>query len=137
FRRVLFRSRAAASAGAVAAGRRLAEFTIITGDFPMYDLIVIGTGPGGYHAAIRVAQLGLNVAAIEAGDVGGVCLNTGCIPTKALLHAAGEIEHARRAAEYGLAFGEPAVDLEKLAGWRDGIVGKLAGGVASLLRSHE
>jgi dihydrolipoamide dehydrogenase len=53
-----------------------------------YDLIVIGTGPGGYHAAIRGAQLGLRVLAVEAGAVGGVCLNVGCIPTKALLHAA-------------------------------------------------
>src|SRR5699024_6792968 len=66
----------------------------------------------------------------------GVCLNTGCIPTKALLHAAAEIEHARRAADYGLAFGEPAMDLDKLAGWRDGIVNKLAGGVAGLLRGR-
>lgn len=103
----------------------------------MYDLIVIGTGPGGYHAAIRAAQLGLNVAAVEAGAVGGVCLNTGCIPTKALLHAAGEIEHARRAAEYGLAFGAPAIDLDKLAAWRDGIVDKLAGGVGGLLRANQ
>lgn len=103
----------------------------------MYDLIVIGTGPGGYHAAIRAAQLGLNVAAIESGDVGGVCLNTGCIPTKALLHAAAEIEHARQAAEYGLDFGEPAMDLAKLADWRDGIVNKLAGGVAGLLRGKK
>src|SRR5699024_2046998 len=101
-----------------------------------YDLIVIGTGPGGYHAAIRAAQLGLNVAAIEGGDGGGVCRTTGCIPPKALLHAAGEIEHARRAADFGLAFGEPAMDLDKLAGWRDGIVNKLAGGVAGLLRGR-
>lgn len=101
-----------------------------------YDLIVIGTGPGGYHAAIRAAQLGLDVAAIEAEAVGGVCLNTGCIPTKALLHAAGEIEHARRAADYGLSFGAPEVDLAKLAGWRDGIVNKLSGGVAALLRGR-
>src|SRR5699024_3312371 len=102
----------------------------------MYDLIVIGTGPGGYHAAIRAAQLGLNVAAVEAGEVGGVCLNRGCIPTKALLHAAAEIEHARAAADYGLAFGAPQIDVKKLAAWRDGIVGKLAGGVAGLLRAR-
>jgi len=101
-----------------------------------YDLIVIGTGPGGYHAAIRAAQLGLDVAAVEAEAIGGVCLNSGCIPTKALLHAAAEIEHARRAADYGLNFGAPDIDLARLAGWRDGIVDKLSGGVGALLRGR-
>lgn len=102
----------------------------------MYDLIVIGTGPGGYHAAIRAAQLGLKVAAVEAGAVGGVCLNVGCIPTKALLHAAETLEHAQAAAEFGLRFAEPERDLAKMGGWRDKIVKKLTGGVASLLKGN-
>ena len=102
----------------------------------MYDLIVIGTGPGGYHAAIRAAQLGLKVAAVEAGAVGGVCLNVGCIPTKALLHAAETLEHAKKAAEFGLAFAEPERDLAKMGKWRDKIVKKLTGGVAGLLKSN-
>ena len=102
----------------------------------MYDLIVIGTGPGGYHAAIRAAQLGLKVAAVEAGAVGGVCLNVGCIPTKALLHAAETLEHAAKAAEFGLVFAEPERDLAKMGKWRDKIVKKLTGGVASLLKGN-
>ncbi|XOB98045.1 dihydrolipoyl dehydrogenase [Deinococcota bacterium DY0809b] len=102
----------------------------------MYDLIVIGTGPGGYHAAIRAAQLGLKVAAVEAGAVGGVCLNVGCIPTKALLHAAETLEHAAKASEFGLVFSEPERDLAKMGRWRDQIVKKLTGGVASLLKGN-
>jgi dihydrolipoamide dehydrogenase len=101
-----------------------------------YDLIVIGTGPGGYHAAIRGAQLGLRVLAVEAEKVGGVCLNVGCIPTKALLHAA-ETLHALKAGE---AFGlkaEAALDHQKLAAWRDGVVKKLTGGVATLLKGNK
>ncbi|ADR37206.1 dihydrolipoamide dehydrogenase [Oceanithermus profundus DSM 14977] len=102
----------------------------------MYDLIVIGTGPGGYHAAIRAAQLGLKVAAVEAGAVGGVCLNVGCIPTKALLHAAETLEHAAKGAEFGLVFSEAERDLAKMGRWRDKIVKKLTGGVASLLKGN-
>ncbi len=102
----------------------------------MYDLIVIGTGPGGYHAAIRAAQLGLKTAAIEAGDVGGVCLNVGCIPTKALLHAAETLEQARKAAEFGLVYAEPERDLGKMGKWRDKVVKKLTGGVANLLKGN-
>lgn len=103
----------------------------------MYDLVVIGTGPGGYHAAIRAAQLGLEVLAVEADAVGGVCLNVGCIPTKALLHAAAQIEHARRAADFGLDFRAPQIDLGRLAAWRDGIVERLTRGVSGLLRGRD
>lgn len=101
-----------------------------------YDLIVIGTGPGGYHAAIRGAQLGLRVLAVEAGPVGGVCLNVGCIPTKALLHAT-EVLHALRAGE---AFGlkaKPELDLKGLGAWRDSVVRKLTGGVGTLLKGNK
>lgn len=102
----------------------------------MKDLIVIGTGPGGYHAALRAAQLGLDVAVVDAGPAGGVCLNVGCIPTKALLHAAAELEHARQASRFGLHFDSPEVRLDELGQWRRGIVEKLRGGVASLFRGR-
>jgi len=101
-----------------------------------YDLIVIGTGPGGYHAAIRAAQLGLKTLAVEKGEVGGVCLNVGCIPTKALLHAAKAKKLARSAAEFGLALKEEGLDLEKLAAWRDQVTKKLTGGVEFLFKGN-
>lgn len=102
-----------------------------------FDLIVIGSGPGGYHAAIRAAQLGLKVACIEKDEVGGVCLNIGCIPTKALLHASHTLEESRHAGEYGIVFGEPKVDLKALQGWKDGVVKKLTGGVKQLLKGNK
>ncbi|MGQ9692182.1 MAG: dihydrolipoyl dehydrogenase [Thermaceae bacterium] len=100
-----------------------------------HDLIVIGTGPGGYHAAIRAAQLGLKVLAVEAAEVGGVCLNVGCIPTKALLHTA-EVYHA---AQMGAAMGvlaSPSLDLDRLATWRNQVVKRLTGGVETLLKGN-
>jgi dihydrolipoamide dehydrogenase len=102
-----------------------------------YDLIVIGSGPGGYHAAIRAAQLGLKVACVEKGDVGGVCLNVGCIPTKALLHVAHTLEESRHATAYGVEFGEPKVDLEALSGWQAKVVEKHSGGVTQLLKGNK
>ena len=101
-----------------------------------YDLVVIGTGPGGYHAAIRAAQLGLKVLAVEKGEVGGVCLNVGCIPTKALLHAAHVLKASEKAAEFGLTFEKKALDLKKLAGWRDRVVKRLTGGVEFLFKGN-
>lgn len=103
----------------------------------MYDLAVIGTGPAGYHAAIRGAQLGLKVLAIEAEAVGGVCLNIGCIPTKALLHAAEQLDHAREAQSFGLRYSEPEIDLNQLGSWRDQVVGKLTGGVEGLFKANK
>ena len=102
-----------------------------------FDLLVIGAGPGGYHAAIRAAQLGLKVACAEMGAVGGVCLNIGCIPTKALLHAGETLANSRHAADFGLSFGEPKLDIAKLMGWKDGIVKKLTGGVAGLFKANK
>jgi len=102
-----------------------------------YDVIVIGTGPGGYHAAIRAAQLGKRVLAVEAEHVGGVCLNVGCIPTKALLHAAEELEGIKHGSAFGLEVKEARLDLKKLGGWRDGIVKKLTGGVSQLLKGNK
>lgn len=102
-----------------------------------FDLLVIGAGPGGYHAAIRAAQLGLKVACAERESVGGVCLNVGCIPTKAMLHAGEQVAAARHAAEFGLTFGEQKLDIAKLNGWKDGIVKKLTGGVSSLFKANK
>jgi dihydrolipoamide dehydrogenase len=102
-----------------------------------YDLIVIGSGPGGYHAAIRAAQLGLKTAVVEKGAVGGVCLNVGCIPTKALLHVAHTLEESKHAAEYGVAFEAPKVDLKVLEKWKSGVVKKLTGGVGQLLKGNK
>ncbi|MEN2982935.1 MAG: dihydrolipoyl dehydrogenase [Thermus sp.] len=101
-----------------------------------YDLIVIGTGPGGYHAAIRGAQLGLRVLAVEAAEVGGVCLNVGCIPTKALLHAAETLHHLKVAEGFGVK-AKPEVDLGQLGRWRESVVKRLTGGVAGLLKGNK
>ncbi|CAM4446348.1 dihydrolipoyl dehydrogenase [Deinococcus marmoris] len=102
-----------------------------------FDVLVIGAGPGGYHAAIRAAQLGLKVACVERDSLGGVCLNVGCIPTKAMLHAGEQIAAARHAADFGLTFGEQKLDIAKLNGWKDGIVKKLTGGVGALFKANK
>ncbi len=102
-----------------------------------FDLIVIGSGPGGYHAAIRAAQLGLKTAVVEKGDVGGVCLNVGCIPTKALLHVATQILEAKALSSHGVDFGTPDINLQKVEDWKQGVVGKLTGGVTQLLKANK
>jgi dihydrolipoamide dehydrogenase len=102
-----------------------------------YDVIVIGSGPGGYHAALRAAQLGLKTACVEKDAVGGVCLNVGCIPTKALLHVAAGLREASGADEYGVSFGKPKVDVARLMGWKDGVVSKLTGGVGQLFKGNK
>jgi dihydrolipoamide dehydrogenase len=101
-----------------------------------YGLVVIGSGPGGYHAAIRAAQLGLKVAVVERGPIGGVCLNVGCIPTKALLHVAASLREGAHASDFGVSFGEPSVDLKQVERWKSGIVAKLSGGVKQLLKGN-
>jgi dihydrolipoamide dehydrogenase len=102
-----------------------------------YDLIVIGSGPGGYHAAIRGAQLGLKVACVERDAVGGVCLNVGCIPTKALLHVAQTVRSAAHARDFGVDFGTPKVDASAIDAWKDGVVTKITGGVRQLLKGNK
>jgi dihydrolipoamide dehydrogenase len=102
------------------------------------QLVVIGAGPGGYTAAFRAADLGLNVVLIERGaTLGGVCLNVGCIPSKALLHAAKVIEDAQAMAEHGIRFGKPQIDLDKLRGWKNGVVRKLTGGLKMLAKQRK
>jgi dihydrolipoamide dehydrogenase len=101
------------------------------------QLVVIGAGPGGYTAAFRAADLGLNVVLIERGaTLGGVCLNVGCIPSKALLHAAKVIEDAESMAEHGIRFGKPEIDLAKLRGWKNNVVRKLTGGLKLLAKQR-
>ncbi|NNL94459.1 MAG: dihydrolipoyl dehydrogenase [Xanthomonadales bacterium] len=102
------------------------------GDFD-YDVVVLGSGPGGYTAAFRAADLGLNVALVERYPaLGGVCLNVGCIPSKALLHAAALIADAEQMADHGVVFGKPRIELEKLRGWKDKVVGQLTGGLSGM-----
>jgi len=103
-----------------------------------FDLVVIGAGPGGYTAAFRAADLGLRVALVERYPVlGGVCLNVGCIPSKALLHAAAVIDEATAIAEHGISFGIPEIDLGKLRGFKNEVVGKLTGGLAGMAKQRK
>jgi dihydrolipoamide dehydrogenase len=99
-----------------------------------YDAIVIGGGPGGYVAAIRCGQLGLKTLVVEKEHMGGVCLNWGCIPSKALIAAAGFVQKAHKASAMGITVSGVSVDLHKMQDWKDGIVKKLTGGVSSLVK---
>jgi len=102
------------------------------------QLVVIGSGPGGYTAAFRAADLGLQVTLIERYPVlGGVCLNVGCIPSKALLHAAKVIDEAEAMAEHGVKFGKPTIDAVALRGWKNEVVGRLTGGITQLAKQRK
>jgi len=102
------------------------------------DVVVIGAGPGGYSAAFRAADLGLKTVLIERYQtLGGVCLNVGCIPSKALLHTAAVMDAARELAAHGISFGEPKVDLAKLRAFKDKVVGKLTGGLAAMAKMRK
>lgn len=102
------------------------------------EVLVLGSGPGGYTAAFRAADLGKKVVLVERYPVlGGVCLNVGCIPSKALLHAAEVIEEAAAFAEHGIAFGAPKIDREALRAFKDGVVGKLVGGLGGMAKRRK
>ena len=102
------------------------------------QLVVIGAGPGGYTAAFRAADLGMDVILIERWPVlGGVCLNVGCIPSKALLHAAKVIDEAEAMAEHGVVFGKPSIDAEKLRDWKNEVIGKLTGGLSTMAKQRK
>ena len=102
------------------------------------DVVVLGAGPGGYSAAFRAADLGLKTVLVERyPTLGGVCLNVGCIPSKALLHTAAVMDAARGLAEHGVTFGEPKLDLAKLRAFKDKVVGKLTGGLASMAKMRK
>jgi dihydrolipoyl dehydrogenase len=102
------------------------------------QVVVLGSGPGGYTAAFRAADLGLKVALIERySTLGGVCLNVGCIPSKALLHTAKVITEAEETEHHGLSFGKPIIDLDKLRNWKSNdVVGKLTGGLAQMAKAR-
>jgi len=103
-----------------------------------FDVLVLGAGPGGYTAAFRAADLGLKVVLIERySALGGVCLNVGCIPSKALLHAAVVIDEAAAMADHGVVFGTPEIEIDKLRGWKEKVVGQLTGGLASMAKSRK
>src|ERR1041385_2961609 len=104
---------------------------------PSFDVAVVGAGPGGYVAAIRCGQLGLRTVVIDEGRLGGVCLNVGCIPSKAIISAAKDYKHAASGAEKGLTFADPLVDMGKLVKWKQSVVDKLTSGVAGLLKSNK
>jgi dihydrolipoamide dehydrogenase len=99
------------------------------------EIVVVGAGPGGYAAAFYAADLGKKVILVERDQrLGGVCLNRGCIPSKALLHAAHTVENARESARRGITFAPPAIDVAKLRAWKDSILARLSGGVAQLAK---
>ena len=102
------------------------------------DLLVLGAGPGGYSAAFRAADLGLKVILVERyAQLGGVCLNVGCIPSKALLHVAAVMDEVSHMADLGVDFGAPTLNIDKLRGHKDKVVGKLTGGLAAMAKMRK
>jgi dihydrolipoamide dehydrogenase len=102
------------------------------------EMLVLGSGPGGYSAAFRSADLGMKTVLVERyATLGGVCLNVGCIPSKALLHVAAVMDETKAFAEHGITFGEPKVDLAKLLAWKNKVVGKLTGGLTGMAKARK
>jgi dihydrolipoamide dehydrogenase len=103
-----------------------------------FDAVVIGAGPGGYPAAIRLGQLKVKTAIIEREYIGGVCLNVGCIPSKAVIHAAKMFDKLGHSEDIGISIpGKPVLDMARLQAWKGGVVGKLTGGVRTLLKANK
>jgi dihydrolipoamide dehydrogenase len=110
---------------------------MVVGEFTTeLDVLVIGAGPGGYVAAIRAAQLGKKVAVVDKAEVGGVCLNRGCIPSKSLISAAKQYEQAKEGSNIGINVEGVSVDMKKVQEWKQSVVNKLTGGVATLLKGN-
>ncbi|MFM1879868.1 MAG: dihydrolipoamide dehydrogenase, partial [Pseudomonadota bacterium] len=102
------------------------------------EMLVLGAGPGGYSAAFRAADLGMKTLLVERySTLGGVCLNVGCIPSKALLHVAAVMDEAKAFEAHGISFGKPTVDLDKLRGWKEKVVGKLTGGLSGMAKARK
>ncbi|MEM0515570.1 dihydrolipoyl dehydrogenase [Pseudoalteromonas sp. YIC-827] len=102
------------------------------------QVVVLGGGPGGYSAAFRAADLGLEVTLVESrSTLGGVCLNVGCIPSKALLHVAKVIDDASEMASHGVSFGKPEIDLDKIRDWKDSVIGQLTGGLDGMAKMRK
>lgn len=111
---------------------------MVVGDFPIeLDTLVVGAGPGGYVAAIRAAQTGQNVTIVDKGNLGGVCLNVGCVPSKALIQAGHRYEHAKGAEDMGIKSENTTVDFTKVQEWKGSVVNKLTGGVEGLLKGNK
>ena len=101
------------------------------------QVVVLGAGPGGYSAAFRAADLGLKTILVERDEkLGGVCLNVGCIPSKALLHVAKVVAEAEESAAHGVRFGAPEIDLDALRTWKQSVVARLTGGLAGLAKQR-
>jgi len=102
------------------------------------QVVVLGAGPGGYSAAFRAADLGLDVVLVESRKtLGGVCLNVGCIPSKALLHVAKVIDDAKDMASHGVTFGAPEIDLDKIRSWKDSVIAQLTGGLSGMAKARK
>ena len=102
------------------------------------DVVVIGSGPGGYTAAFRAADLGKNVILVERfASIGGVCLNVGCIPSKALLHIAKVVDEAHETSSQGVSFGQPTFEQSKLVAWKNSVIKKLTGGLSALAKQRK
>ena len=130
---------AKAPAGAQPSLREALTSTLASLDADLHaEVLVLGAGPGGYTAAFRAADLGKKVVLVERyATLGGVCLNVGCIPSKALLHAAKVIADAEDMAHHGVTFGKPAIDLDGVRKFKDGVVAKLTKGLASLAKARK
>jgi dihydrolipoamide dehydrogenase len=103
-----------------------------------FDVVVLGSGPGGYTAAFRAADLGLRVALVERySSLGGVCLNVGCIPSKALLHLAKVLDEAKEMENHGIGFGQPKLDTSKMVAWKNKVIQKLTSGLAALAKQRK
>jgi len=123
---------------AAAAASTAATAAAVAGASDKADLLVLGAGPGGYTAAFRAADLGMNVVMVERyPDLGGVCLNVGCIPSKALLHTAAIINEAEEMEAHGVTFGKPVIDIDKLRGFKEKVIGQLTGGLAGLAKQRK
>src|SRR6478672_848771 len=102
------------------------------------DMLVLGAGPGGYSAAFRAADLGMATVLVERySTLGGVCLNVGCIPSKALLHVAAVVDETQAMAAHGISFAKPEIDIDKLRGWKDKVIGKMTGGLAGMAKARK
>jgi dihydrolipoamide dehydrogenase len=102
------------------------------------DMLVLGAGPGGYSAAFRAADLGMKTVLVERYDtLGGVCLNVGCIPSKALLHTASVVDEVKHLPDHGISYGPPQIDLTKLRGFKDSVIKKLTGGLAGMAKARK
>jgi dihydrolipoamide dehydrogenase len=101
-------------------------------------MLVLGAGPGGYSAAFRSADLGMKTVLVERyATLGGVCLNVGCIPSKALLHTAAVMDEVKHLPDHGIKYGAPEIDIEKLRAFKDGVIKKLTGGLAGMAKARK